>query len=83
MKRAPLSAISGGNAKQNAKIIRDVLAGKKSARRDIVVLNAAAALVAAGKADSIADGLPLAEESIDSGKAEKKLAQLVRFTAKA
>jgi anthranilate phosphoribosyltransferase len=80
LKRAPLSAISGGDAKQNAKIIREVLAGKKSARRDIVLLNAAAALVAAGKVDEIEDGIPLARKSIDDGAAAKRLQQLVRFT---
>jgi anthranilate phosphoribosyltransferase len=78
--RAPLSAIAGGDAKRNAKIIREVLAGKKSARRDIVVLNAAAALVAAGKAATIKDGLPLAQQSIDSGAARAKLEALVAFT---
>jgi len=80
LKRAPLAAISGGDAQQNAAIIREVLAGKKSPRRDIVLLNAAAALVAAGKADSIQAGLPLAAQSIDSGAARKKLEQLAAFT---
>jgi anthranilate phosphoribosyltransferase len=82
LQRAPLEAIAGGDAKQNAAIIREVLAGKKSARRDIVLLNAAAALVAGGKADSIQAGLPVAAASIDSSAAKKKLEQLVRFTAK-
>ncbi|HSE47865.1 MAG TPA: anthranilate phosphoribosyltransferase [Terriglobales bacterium] len=81
LKRAPLEAISGGDAKQNAAIIREVLEGKKSARRDVVVLNAAAALVAAGKVDSIKAGFPLAEQSIDSGAAKRKLEALVRFTS--
>src|SRR3954465_3059913 len=79
--RAPLEEISGGDAKHNAKIIHEVLAGKKSARRDVVLMNAAAALVAAGKAESIPQGLPLAQESIDSGKAAKKLEALVKFTS--
>jgi anthranilate phosphoribosyltransferase len=78
--RAPLAAISGGDAKQNAKIIHEVLAGKKSARRDVVLMNAAAALAAAGRAESIKEGMPLAAESIDSGKAKQKLEQLVKFT---
>jgi anthranilate phosphoribosyltransferase len=78
--RAALKEISGGDAAANAAIIRDILAGEKSPRRDIVLLNAAAALVAAGRAEHLADGLPLAAQSIDSGAATAKLAALVRFT---
>jgi anthranilate phosphoribosyltransferase len=77
---APLSAISGGDVKQNAAIIWSILEGEKSPRRDIVLMNAAAALVAAGKADSLKDAIPLAVESIDSGSARTKLASLVEFT---
>ena len=80
IERAPLEAISGGDAATNAGMIRDILRGKKSARRDVVLLNAAATLVAAAKVDSIADGIPLAAESLDSGAAAKKLDALVRFT---
>jgi anthranilate phosphoribosyltransferase len=78
---APLSAISGGDARQNGDIIREILDGKKSARRDIVLMNAAAALVAAGKADSLKEAMPLAVASIDSGAARAKLAALVEFTS--
>ena len=67
--RAALEGNFGGDAAANAAIIRDILAGKKSPRRDIVLLNAAAALVAAGRAEHLADGLPLAAQSIDSGAA--------------
>jgi len=77
---APLEAISGGDAAKNAAIIREVLAGTKSPRRDIVLLNTAAALVAAGKADHLKDALPRAVKSIDSGAAAQKLEALVRFT---
>jgi len=77
--RASLNDISGGDASENAAIIRAVLSGEKSARRDVVLLNAAAALVAAGKAEHIAGAIPLAVESIDSGAAAGKLAALVRF----
>ncbi len=80
LKAAPLSAITGGDVKENAEIIRKVLEGEKSPRRDIVLMNASAALVAAGKADSLADAMPLAVESIDSGAARKKLEALVEFT---
>src|ERR1700683_1238514 len=80
MKRATLADISGGDAAENAAIVREVLSGKKSPRRDVVVLNSAAALVAAGRADHLADGIPLAAQSIDSGAAAAKLAALASFT---
>jgi anthranilate phosphoribosyltransferase len=77
---ATLSAISGGDTTTNAEIIQAILAGKKSPRRDIVLMNAAAALVAAGRADSLAEAMPLAVQSLDSGAAQAKLAALVEFT---
>jgi len=80
MKRARLEDISGGSAETNAAIIRDILAGTESPRRNVVLLNAAAVLVAAGKADHLGDALPLAGQSIDSGAAAAKLEALVRFT---
>ncbi len=80
MERAPLSAITGGDAQQNAQIIREILSGKKSPRRDVVLMNAAAALVAAGRADSLAEAMPKAAESLDSGAACAKLDALVEFT---
>ena len=80
LKRAILEDISGGDVAENAQIIRAVLGGEKSPRRDVVLLNAAAALVAAGKTDHIAQAIPLAAESIDSGAAAAKLQALVRFT---
>jgi anthranilate phosphoribosyltransferase len=79
--RATLEDIAGGDAACNAKLIREVLSGKKSARRDIVLLNAAAAFVAAGRADHLRDAVPLAAEAIDSGAALAKLQALVAFTA--
>jgi anthranilate phosphoribosyltransferase len=80
MTRATLQAIAGGDAVENAAIIRAVLSGEKSPRRDVVLLNAAAALVAAGRGDHIAQTIPLAAQSIDSGAAARKLEKLVRFT---
>lgn len=80
LKRAPLSEILGGDVQANATIIREIFAGKKSAKRDVVLLNAAAALVAAGRADSIGQALPMAADSIDSGKAQAKLEALAAFT---
>jgi anthranilate phosphoribosyltransferase len=79
--RATLEDIAGGDAACNAKLIREVLSGKKSARRDIVLLNAAAGFVAAGRADRLRDAVPLAAEAIDSGAALAKLQALVAFTA--
>ncbi len=81
MKRATLADISGGDAEENANLIREVLSGKKSPRRDVVVLNAAAALVAAGRANHLEDAVPLAEQSIDSGAAARKLEAMARFSA--
>jgi anthranilate phosphoribosyltransferase len=80
LQRASMQEISGGDLNANAEIIREILAGKKSARRDVVLMNAAAALVAAGKADSLADAMPIAIHSLDSGAARKKLDALVEFT---
>lgn len=78
--RSSLDDISGGDATLNAKLIQEVLQGKKSARRDVVVLNAAAALVAAGRADHIRDAVPLAAAAIDSGAAVAKLEALINFS---
>ena len=83
LQRAALEAISGGDAARNATLIREILAGEKSPRRDVVVLNAAAALVAAGRADHLRDAIPLATEAIDSGAAERKLQSLIEFSNRA
>jgi len=80
IERAPIEDISGGDAAVNAAIIREILSGRKSPKRDVVLLNAAAALVAAGRADHVAEALPLAARSIDSGAAAEKLEAMVRFT---
>jgi anthranilate phosphoribosyltransferase len=81
LQRATLEDIAGGDAALNATLIREVLAGKKSARRDVVLLNAAAALVAAGRADHLRDAIPLAVRAIDSGAALAKLEALIAFAA--
>lgn len=80
LKRATLDDISGGDVTANANIIRAILDGHKGARRDVVLLNASATLVAAGRADSIAEAMPIATESLDSGAAATKLEALVAFT---
>jgi anthranilate phosphoribosyltransferase len=80
MKRARLEDLAGGDAGENARIIREILRGERSPRRDVVLLNAAAALVAAAKADHLVEAVSLATQAIDSGAAADKLAALVRFT---
>jgi anthranilate phosphoribosyltransferase len=80
IRRGTLEDISGGDAAKNAAIIREILDGNKSPRRDVVLLNSAAALVAAGRADHLSDGILLAAQSIDSGAAAAKLARLVSFS---
>jgi len=80
LQRATLEDIAGGDAGHNASLIREVLAGKKSARHDVVLLNAGAALVAAGRADHLRDAVPLAAAAIDSGAAERKLDALEKFS---
>jgi anthranilate phosphoribosyltransferase len=81
LQRAALDEIAGGDAALNASLIREVLAGKKSARRDVVLLNAAAALVAAGRADHLREAVPQAATAIDSGSALQKLEALTTFTS--
>jgi anthranilate phosphoribosyltransferase len=82
LQRAMLDDISGGDATLNATLIRNILAGEKSARRDVVLLNAAAALVAAGRADHLRDAVPMAAKAIDSGAAAAKLQALALFSAR-
>jgi anthranilate phosphoribosyltransferase len=71
--RTTLAALRGGTAEENARAIRDLFAGTRSAFRDIVLLNAAAALVVADKAVSLAEGAARAAKAIDSGAARKAL----------
>jgi len=83
--RAPLEGIRGGDAKENAEIMhtilgRSLLYRAHGPQRDIVLANAAAALVAAGRATDFLEGVHLASESIDSGAAREKLEALVAFT---
>lgn len=81
MKCADIDAISGGaDANENAGIVRRILDGEQSARRDVVLMNSAAALVAVGKAINLREGAAIAAKSIDSGAAAKKLEALIQFT---
>jgi anthranilate phosphoribosyltransferase len=75
--------LTGGTPADNARITRDVLQGRKGAKRDVVCLNAAPAFVAGRKAKTLQDGFRLAAEVIDSGAPAEKLARLVAFTNKA
>lgn len=72
-------ALSGGDVSTNAAILRGVLEGETGPRREIVCLNAAAALTAADRAENLREGLRLAAESIDSGAAMEKLQELIAF----
>jgi len=80
LQRAPLAQIQGGDATRNAEIIRNVLSGVPGARRDVVLLNASAGLVAGGKSESMRQAIALARSSIDSGEALRRLDQLARLT---
>ncbi len=79
----PISKIEdlkGGDPEANATITRNILEGESGAKRDIVLLNAGAAIYAGGKAANLAEGVSKATESIDSGAAKQKLDQLIAFT---
>jgi len=78
--KVPQAAIRGGSAADNAGLIRAVLAGERGPARDIVVLNAGAALLIAGKAASLADGMALAADSIDRGAAARALEQMAALS---
>jgi anthranilate phosphoribosyltransferase len=79
LRRASLDAIVGGDAATNAGILLSVLDGDTSPRRDVVLMNAAAALIAAGKAEAFPEGVRLAGASLDSGAAKEKLKALAKF----
>jgi anthranilate phosphoribosyltransferase len=80
---ASLSDLAGGDAAENARIMERVLDGEDGPARDIVLLNAAAAIYLGGRAECLEDGIRRAEDSIDSGKAREKLDALVRETESA
>jgi len=79
-KSCRLEELHGGNPDESAAIVRGVLESKKGPARDVVLLNSGAALYISGTAGTIQDGIRLAAESIDSGKARRKLAELVEMT---
>ncbi len=80
MPRAAIADLQGGDRQENAEIIRRVLAGEPGPRRDIVLMNAAAALVAGGKARDFKDGVGLAAQAIDSGAARRTLEALIALS---
>jgi anthranilate phosphoribosyltransferase len=80
--RCDITQLRGGDALGNAAIVRKVLSGERGAKRDIVLLNAAYALLAAGKAGDPTKGVVMAAEAIDSGRATEQLEKLVKMTNK-
>jgi anthranilate phosphoribosyltransferase len=80
--RANIADLLGGDRQQNAELIRRILDGEAGPRRDIVLMNAAAALTAGGKARDLRDGVTLAARSIDGGAARAKLDALVQLSQK-
>ncbi len=83
MSRARLDDIKGGDAKENAAVVQEVLKGRLGPRRDMILLNAAATFYVAGKAGNMHEGMALARESIDSGMALNKLEALAAMTNEA
>lgn len=81
LKRSPLEGIAGGDAADNAAALRALLHGQPGAYRDTVLLNAAAAFIVAGRAETLWQGAALAAESLDSGAASSALDALRRETA--
>ena len=80
-KTATIEALYGGSAQDNSRIINEIISGSPGPKRDVVVLNAAAAFVAAGLDRDLKDGIQRAADVIDSGRAKEKLDALVGFTA--
>jgi anthranilate phosphoribosyltransferase len=77
---ATLRELAGGDAEFNAAIVRDIVGGRKNPQRDITVMNAGAALYVSGRAQTVREGIILAEEAIDSQAARKKLQALIEMT---
>ena len=71
-----MSDLAGGTAAENAAMIEQLMAGERGPRRDVVILNAAAALLVAGRAGTLREGVVAATESLESGRARQALARL-------
>jgi anthranilate phosphoribosyltransferase len=78
--KASMTQIKGGTARQNAKILRGILSGEVGARRNIVIMNAAAALVAGNQASDLKEGASIAEKTLDNGQALAKLDELIELS---
>ena len=79
--RGNIDDIVGGNAEDNARITMEILDGQDGPKRDIVLLNAGAAILVGGKARIFPEAVALAAQAVDSGAARKKLEQLRQFTS--
>ena len=80
LSRAKVEDITGGSAKENARILRDILSGEETgARRGITLLNSAAGIVVGGVADNLKEGYEIARDVLDSGKAHNKLEEFIEF----
>ncbi|MEN6439836.1 MAG: anthranilate phosphoribosyltransferase [Syntrophobacter sp.] len=79
-RKAAAGDVTGGSPAENAVITRKILEGERGPKRDVVVVNAAAALIAAGLARDFEQGIEMAEKALDDGRAMRKLDELVRFT---
>lgn len=80
LSRSPVSSLLGGDKDENARILVQILKGEKGPKRDIVLINSAAALSVAGKTEDLKEGIMLAAEAIDSGRAMKKLEEIIRVS---
>jgi anthranilate phosphoribosyltransferase len=80
IRRSPLSALAGSSPSENARLIRAIFSGMEGPARDVVIMNAGAAIYLGAKAGSLAGGISLAERAIDSGAAGEKLEELVNAT---
>ena len=80
LKRAKKEDMAGGDPAENARITRAILSGEQGAKRDAVILNAGAGIYIAGRADSLEEGVKMAREIIDSGKAAEKLEAFIKAT---
>jgi len=80
LEKCRMENLHGGTPEESANLVRGVLQGKRGAPRDVVLFNSGAAIYVGGKAPSVEEGMYLAAESIDSGKAQEKLERLVQMT---
>jgi anthranilate phosphoribosyltransferase len=81
IERCDPGELAGGTPEENARTVREILAGARGGKRDAVLLNAGGAIAAAGHAGDLREGIALAAEAIDSGRAGERLEELVRFSA--